>query len=319
MGPIRVSASRLKTLNHCTLEFYYQEILKLPSKVHNRTAQGSCIHSLFECLMSPRRRKTFIALMENQTSVRNIPSLPRFIRAYDRRHGIAPYEMSAMLDMLDVAFLGIRRHFVDASGKWSPPPAWFNEKRFQIKVGEAVISGFIDLLIVWPDRVLVIDLKSQKARFTKDELANNIQGILYQLATEHEYHLIPVVDFIMLRHPPTPKDLSRHIQRFEATSETHLAGLRSYIDHSYGVVNRFGMKEAMSAPTTDSGFCRYVCQYLKSFDYWSLSKKATPHLVLATFPLDKPPQVGQDEVLTKMHHAGCAAHRQSAITKRPLS
>lgn len=303
---IRVSSSRLKTLTHCSLEFYYQEILKLPQSIHPRTQQGSCIHAIFEHIMHPKRLKFFKALMEMQTSVHNIPSIARYIRFYGYKHFMDPYEMPVMLDMLNIAFEGIRRHFVDAEGKWSPPPKWYNEKRFQLQVGQATISGFIDLLLVWEDRAIVIDLKSQRERFTKAELPNNIQSIMYMLSSHQEYGMIPTVDFILLRHPPTNRQPSRHIQRVDPFTESHLTGLRAYICHMYPIVNNFGIKEAMINPSDDYGFCTRVCHFHKPFDYYALVKKTDPSVILSTFLVDKVPQTIQDdEMLVEKRHEGC--------------
>ena len=55
--PIRISASRVKTLWDCSLKFYYQEVLGLPDSTHWKTKVGSVTHLVFECMMRKTRAR----------------------------------------------------------------------------------------------------------------------------------------------------------------------------------------------------------------------------------------------------------------------
>lgn len=310
---IRVSASRLKTLWNCSVLFFYESILGLPSKTHHRTVQGLCIHSIFECLLAPKRVAAFRAILRDGFILAHHPSIERFIRAYDRHHGMSPYEMSDMSDMLRVAFLAIKPYFdpyFTALDAGEPAPfTYHTEKRFKMVVGKAVLSGVIDLLLVYPDKAVCLDLKSQREKFKKAELPHNVQAIVYQLAIYEEYKLLAPVEFILLRHPPSKRYPVMHIQRVEAPPQVALRGLRDYIEHSYGVVNSFGLEEAYSRPCTDKGFCERVCQFYKPFTYLALVKKGGENgdpiktYLPGTEPKGK--QLAADEVLVERRHEGC--------------
>lgn len=310
MGPvthIRISASRLKTLKDCSLLFWYTEIQRLPERTHHKTLQGSCIHSLFECLLNPKRVAVLRAILKDGFSLTAHPVVARFIRFYDAKHGIAPYEMEAMEGMLRVAFLTIKPHFdiyFAALDAGQPAPfRYYTEKRFQMQVGEATMSGFIDLLLVWPDRALVIDLKSQGKKWTVAEVPHNVQAILYQLACLREFGLIPAVDFVMVRHAPSKRYPRMHLQSVAAPSRAHLAGLETYIESMYGVVNQFGMEEALSHPHDSISFCEKVCQFREPFTYWARVKRDAPETVIKTYRA--PVEVEEDEELVERKHEGC--------------
>ncbi len=311
--PIRISASRLKTFKDCSLSFWYQEVKRLPQTTHHKTLQGSCIHSLFECLLVTKRAHILRAILRDGFTLAAHPVVERFIRFYDTRHGIAPYEMSAMEGMLQVACTTIKPHFdlyFAALDAGEPPPfTYHTEKRFQMQVGEATMSGFIDLLLVWADRALVMDLKTQREKFTRADVPNNIQAAIYQLACKREFGFVPAVEFIMLRHPPSKRYPVMHIQRVEAPSLAHLAGLEVYIEGMFGVVNALTEEQALSHPHDDEGFCKRVCQYHKPFTYWARVKCDDPKRIpIETYlPARKPETVAKDEKLILMQHAGCVA------------
>ncbi len=308
--PIRVSASRLKTFKECQLAFWYQDVERLPSKTHHKTLQGSCVHSLFECLLAPKRVLTLRAILRDGFTLAAHPVVERFIRLYDARHGIAPYEMSAMEEMLQVAFGTIKPHFdtlFAALDTGQPAPfTYTTEKRFQMQVGQATISGFIDLLLVWPDRALVIDLKTQARKWTVADVPNNVQAALYALATYRELGLLAATDFVMVRHAPSKRYPLMHLQSVAAPSKAHLAGLEAYVEAMYGVVNQLTLEQAAQHPHASFSFCEKVCGYHKPFDYWALVKRADPTVTIKTFMLDNAPkEVAADEELVKKHHAGC--------------
>lgn len=311
--PIRISASRLKTLKDCSMKFYYENIALLPSDSHHKTRQGSCLHRLFELIMVPKRATLFRALvMEPDTAA--IPEfIPRYILTYDRLHHIAPYEMSAMISMLRVAFAGIRPHFVNAAGEYSPPPQVYNEKRFRMELGSATISGVIDLLLVWPDRAVVLDIKTQKDKFVRKDLPDNIQACMYMLAVRAECGMTPNVDFILVRHPPTKRHPELHLQRTAALSTGALDGLAEYLKDMYGVINAFGIEDALLSPTSDVGFCERVCPFLRPYEYHAVVKRDAPNAVtpIKTYLLDKPLHdgytLGADEIMVRRRHGGCLA------------
>lgn len=323
MSEIRISASRLKTLSQCSLLFFYQEVLRIPSGSHYKTRIGSAAHTLFECIMHARRRKIFIEIiLAGKFNIYDYPAMVRYIKWVLVRDDISLSSVDEIGELLNVAFLGIRKHFLSLDGKsYSPPPYFENERRFKLYVGETVISGFIDLLILWgvtnrdtgqfkPDGGIVIDLKSQGQKFTKASLPSNVQAVCYQLACHKEFGVIPAVEFIMLRHAPTLRTPDKHIQRVEPPSLTTLRGFEDYISSIYQKVNKMGMNEALSSVCQDEGFCRNVCAYYKPSSYWivcSLSDANGDNPLSSHLSIDKAQKLCKDgEIILERKHEGCA-------------
>lgn len=318
MRTIRISASRLKLLTDCTVKFYYQEILRLPDGSHWKTRTGSVVHLLFECIMNQKRPKRVALFMQIMVTGRfnlsDHPELLRFIKWQLQREEIAdratPEDIN---ELINVAWLGIRPHFtsvVDGEIVYTPPPHFVNEQRFEITLSSgAVISGFIDLLLVWPDRAIVIDLKTQKDKFTRKELPNNIQAIMYQLVCHRQEGFMPAVEFIMLRHAPTKRTPNLHIQRVEAPPDVALEGLEYYVDQTYARVNTFGLEDALVSPCDNLGFCLNVCKHYAPHPYWIVSKADDPQGLTplsSHLELDKATKACKDgEITIERQHAGC--------------
>ncbi len=298
---IRVSASRLKTLKECSLKFYYENIVHLPDAGHHKARQGDCVHALFELFMAPKRRKILAAILQNGLNPADYPSIARYIRFYDRAHQIGPYEMEAMEGMMVVAFAGIRPYFINAAGEFAPPPECHSEYEFHLWLGEAEIKGYIDLLLVWPDRAVVMDLKSQKAKFTQADVPNNIQAAIYQLACYRKSGFIPAVEFVLLRHAPSKRYPKLHIQRVEAPSLPALLGLEMYLEHMYHGINQFTLEDACVHPHDSLTFCQKVCRFYAPFTYWAVLKDGE----LVTTHLNDQVTLQEGETLVRREHAGC--------------
>lgn len=320
--PIRISASRVKTLWDCSLKFYYQEVLGLPDSVHWKTKVGTVVHLVFECLMHrhrPRRAEAFRAIMVSGVfRVADYAPLVRFIQWQLRREEIADKVTVADIEqLLHVAFLGIRQYFIttaeDGTVTYTPPADYRNEQRFQITLPSgAVISGFIDLLLLWPDRAVCIDLKTQKEKFVRAELPSNIQAAIYELAVEWEHKVVPAVEFVLVRHAPSKRYPLMHIQRVEPLARVTLDGLVQYIDALYVDINRMTFDQALENPHEDSRFCEKVCTHYAPHPYWEVCLRDDPeglkplsrHLLL-----DKATQAAHDggHLIIERHHKGCSA------------
>ncbi len=303
--PIRVSASRVKTFKECQLKFYYEDVVQLPDAGHHKARQGDCMHKVAEHLMHPKRIERLKVILKDGFTLARYPQIERYIRLYDLKHQIGPYYMEDMEGMIQVAFEGIKPHLTNEKGELVLPDRLLREHRFKMKVGKATMSGFIDLLLIWPDRAVVLDHKSQKEKFTRAEVPNNIQAAIYQLACHRDFGFVPAVEFILLRHAPSKRYPKLHIQRVEPPSPAHLRGLEAYIEEMHGVVNRLTLEQAAQNPHRDEGFCLRVCQFLKPFTYWARLKDGE---IIDTYLDGKQPlAVEEGETLVQRRHLGCAA------------
>ncbi len=305
--PIRVSASRVKTFKDCQLKFYYEDVVGLPDSGHYKARQGDCMHKVAEHLMHPKRIDRLKTILREGFTFYRYPQIARYIRFYDKKYQIGPFDMMDMESMVQVWFEGVKPHLLNEKGEFTLPARVLREHRFKMQVGKATMSGFIDLLLLWPDRAICLDAKSQKDKFTRADVPNLIQSVIYQLACYREFNMIPAVEFILLRHPPSKRYPKMHIQRVEAPSVAHLAGLECYIQTMYGVVNGLTLEEAAKHPHESINFCEKVCRFRAPFNYWARVKKSDQTVVDTYLDGKQPVSVEEDEVLVEKRHLGCLA------------
>ncbi len=296
--PIKISASRVKTLCQCSHLFYLQEFQKLPQRRWAKTSIGSATHAILEFLLAPKRHKKLEQIILNGFNIDNYPNVTRYLRFYnENKESIEPYSAKEIGDLVNVGFLGIRKYFLDSKGQFKIPK-YYTEKRFQLTIGKLVISGFIDLLISLDDKTaVIIDFKSQGQKFKKADLPENIQALIYQMAVKEEMGLDSHTEFILLRHGPTKQTPDKHLQITPGASPPQLNGLKVYLSSLYEQVNGgFGLQESLVAPCKDWGFCKNVCTYFNEFQYQSVRKKLDNTLV-KNFMLDEKVKVCDDEFI----------------------
>ena len=305
----RVSASSIKALTSCSLAYYYSRVLRMPEKVWSRTVIGTMLHSLFDCLRNPRHRRHYDLITAPGISVeyKLSPVVARFMRKWQRLHNITDELMADVNGMLYVGLLLIDFHFTSADKSWPP------EHEFNLVLDDGThIRGFIDGLAEKDGIMIIRDFKSARNRFTAKEMNDSIQAYIYQLYCWKEFGKAARVEFVMLRHPPTKRTPTKHLQIVDPSSPAQLAGLERYIKDVSKTVNNFTLEEAYTSPCEDEGFCRHVCSYYAPFKYWAVAKKADPtQTPIHTFALDKPPLLIQnDEVLIPLEHQGCPIRYQ---------
>lgn len=301
----RLSASRLKSLHECTMKFYMNEMLMLPEKTWPRTICGSLSHAVLECLYRARHRHHLDVILAAQTIYAS-SAVARLVQRWQIKHAIAP---DLIADIDPMVMLAITKtNFLDVGATQTFEP----EHEFLLTLpGGGIIKGFIDKLAIFGDRAIITDFKSQRNRFTKDELINNVQASVYQLYAWKTFGIPAEVQFVMLRHPPTSRTPDKHIQTVPPMTPAQMVGFEYYLEHMYGVLKGFGVKDAYAHMHDDKGFCERVCSYRRPFSYWSITKlDGTPvrrvWIDPKTNDLDTRPEIGYDERVELLSNPGCA-------------
>ncbi len=308
---VRVSASSIKQLLTCSMSYYYARVLKLPEKVWPRTVMGSLCHSIFESLRRARHRHHYDTITAPGTSVDYAlsPAIARLVRMWIDKHNIAPELIADLNGMLYVGLLLVDFHWTGADkDEVGVPKTHGPEHEFTLTLPDGtVIKGFIDDMGEEGDIMVIRDFKSQRNRFTASELPHSIQAHIYQLYVWTRFNKLARVEFVLLRHPPTSRTKTKHLQIVPPASPAHLEGLVHYIQGVSAQVNQFGMEDAWSNVCTDQGWCRNVCSHYAPHDYWALVKRDDPEQVqIKAFMLDnEPKEIAADEILVKRHHSGC--------------
>ncbi len=297
---MNLSASKLRDFDTCSMLFWLKNIENLPERIHPKTKIGSLVHRLFELLMAKKRQKKMKLVFVHGFFLEDFPSIKRFIRFYCAKHGIdlaaIKSDIDEIGDMLAVAFLSISKYFLSPTFM-----DYFTEQRFEIdKDGKR--TGIIDLLIVYKDHLIVIDLKSQAQKFTKADLPNNVQAAIYQWYCWEHYKLPATVIFVLVRHAPTSRTPDKHLQIVEPKTELQLLGLDSLCELSYGWMNNFSYQDALTHLCHDDNFCEYKCGYKKPFDYQCVMKDGK---VVRNYLADAKVELKVGETIETKRHLGC--------------
>ena len=82
-----LSASRIKTLQTCSWQYYVNYILNLKDEGNPGSKMGSLIHVIYECLGNPRHKKAYDALLQGQTFDAYKP-VKRYLSRFLKKNGL---------------------------------------------------------------------------------------------------------------------------------------------------------------------------------------------------------------------------------------
>jgi len=277
------------------MAFYFKHVLMLPDKTHWKTLVGSNHHNVIEYMLKPKRRARLDAILEDGFSFAANPEIERYCLMWRDHYKLDLWDHQNVEDMLRLTFSTLKPFIKEGQFK--------SEQRFEIKLGEATGSGYIDILTLGDD-ARILDMKTKGKKFTQKELSENVQAMMYSWYYYETYGKLVPVHFILTRFPPTKKDPGRHIQTVMPPTEAQIDGFKEYVKHLYKVMNEFGLQDAYSNWHADEGFCLRVCQLRNSFEYISIKKKGTDKFV-GNYLMDQAPEPKDDEYAEKARHPGC--------------
>ena len=291
-----LSASSAKTLKQCSWIFKSQYVEKLPERVWAKTKIGTLTHSILECLQNPRHRKYFDRIMLTE-NIESVTPIARMRDAFYRKNPEVTEKIAADLDSL--VLTALKHDFFCAGATKVLPP----EFKFQLKFGDMTMKGFMDKVAFYDGYVKVTDYKTQGKRFTDEEMEDNIQAAMYQLAIWEIFKMPAEVEFLMLRFPPNKRDANRHVQTVKPYGEQKLKGLVEYLKFLDVQIKTFDDKAAKAnlLAFSDKGFCDFVCGFKTPFKYY-----ATVHSDGKWLKTKQPPTlVSEDAVVTEHQYNGC--------------
>ncbi len=183
-----LSASRIKTLQMCSWQYWCKYHLKLPDKSNEGSLRGTICHAVFENLGNPKHRKHYTRIVKTQNAYAS-PPVKRMIESYAKKHNIDDFENMDLINQMTVEGLNFD-FFGDKDGK---PSESISEKDFDISVSEGNknyrILGFIDKLFLFKRKkqAVIRDFKTSKQIFSGKDYTDNMQDLMYCLAVKHLY------------------------------------------------------------------------------------------------------------------------------------
>jgi len=274
---IKLSASRIKTLQSCSWMYYCNYNLKLPQKNNSGAMRGTVAHLIFEVLANPRHEHYVKKIVKSGTCLKQ-PAIFKLILKAAKREGLDLDEMVKPLKKSgqeitnlkcidEMILVGLKFDFI-GNGKLIG-----SEWEFDITSEEPKyrIGGFVDRIFKDKKQMIIRDFKSSKKAFKGEELASNLQGMMYSLAVRKKYQKQKdvLVKFLFLRYPEDPERECPHF------SEEVLSGFEHYLEYLNGYLKNFDEKKANSNFAAHEYSTKWMCQtksgwrcpYLDAIEY----------------------------------------------------
>lgn len=231
-----LSVSRLKLLEQCPAAYAFRYIHKVPQEGKAEAPEfGSLLHEVLEELFGAVVREEYSGAISEDALL----GIYRDLWKRYRLEGLDLYQQGT----------NILREFA----RRAPPVDHFSilavEQEFNIRIGEFLVNGFMDRVDKVDDETIrVIDYKSNRILFSREEVDTDLQMSIYGIAAREIWPWAKRVEFVfhMLRH-----------NTMIATSRTaeQLADCAAYV-----VALGRHSEEATEFPATLNGNCSY-CDY----------------------------------------------------------
>lgn len=264
---IKLSASKIKTLQSCSWLFWCSYFLNLPDGTNSGALRGKIIHDLFEILTKKKKLEFATKIIEQDNYYLNI--INRFIRIKAFIYDLDLFQVEKesnknnFILILEMINLGLSCDFLPKNNE----EIIDSEHAFDILDEELHyrIIGFIDKLLFNKDsgKLLIIDYKSSKRLFEGEDLHSNVQAMMYSLAAHilKEKGKLPnfkrvIVRFLFLRFVENPyQDLEYSMEQLE--------GFKHFLSYIQEALDNFTEENAKADFAADYDNRKWLCGYAK--------------------------------------------------------
>lgn len=342
----RLSASRIKTAKECSWKYWCKYKLKLPDASNDGASRGTICHLVLELLCIPKRKAYYDKIIQEE-DVFCVPSVSRLVNIWAHKLNVSDPDNIALIN--DMTVNGLKYdYFGQKLGKVSDA---YSEKSFDIVVNEDNkryhINGFIDKLFLYKEEgvALIRDFKTSKEVFKGEEIDNNLQDLIYSLATKT---LFPEYDqrqceFLFLKFSLEDDLLGESgegVLSMRPLSNAELEGFEYELTEWQNYLDNFDEDDAKENyaydrgfPPSGSGFCdrlqcgfstypgelkkdgsiKWHCPFKFSFEYWVIkdeegNPKASAYLEDKDSLLEK---MKDGYTIEKQKYNGCPRHHQN--------
>ena len=244
---IKLSASKIKTVEGCSWLYHSKYILKFPDISNSGASRGTICHLIFELLLTDRHKKYFEDLCSGKAGIIKNPAIHRLILKNAKKLKVDDEENLDLIYMMIQT--GLQSDFF-CNGSLLVEA----ESEFKLEEEDYIINGFIDKLAEFDDKKYKIyDYKSSKAKFSKEEIDFNLQNLMYSLAVFKTKGFIPDVSFIFLKFKKQP------IQEAPKPTEEQLEGFKAYLAYIAGYLSKFDEKNSVQNLAANSPKKKWMC------------------------------------------------------------
>lgn len=254
---IKLSPSKIKKWDQCSWLFSlaYGKDKTFPNPSGSGANKGSVTHYVLECLA--RKNKKNGKTSESREDYVNkivalddpfcIPSVQKLIKIHAKQ-----LEVDSEADLLDIKgfiLVALKNDFF-CEGSID----LILEDKFYYEGRNFVLNGILDKTALYKDKVVILDYKTNKTRFSKEEMAFNYQNLIYTFAIKKKYPDLPVsMVFQFLKFKKNPNVEAPFV------SDKELEGLESYLENIAEFLSDFDDAKAKSNFAKDNIKNRWLC------------------------------------------------------------
>ena len=309
---IRLSASKIKTLDTCSWLFFSKYHLKVPDTTNDGASRGTIVHLIFELMLKPRhKKKYFTKLKKSPTAILRCKPLSRLLTKHTKRLNVDDKDNLALI--YQMLYVGFNYNFYCKGSKDLK-----EEEHFEIEGENFVINGFIDKKAFYKNKIDIWDYKSSKAKFNKEDIESNYQALMYSLATLKKDGLIPEVKFLFLRFPDSPEQAAPKLTEEELEGFElfllELADLLADYDENKALENlaKNGTKYRWLCGSEKPG--KWICPVRRSFEFFSLIEKSSGRIIKSAHT-ENELEASAGQEIVKQDYEGCPAWNNSFQSK----
>jgi len=231
----RLSYTRLSLWEQCPLAYRFRYVDRLESESSDAAAFGKAIHAALEHLVREHVAE------ERQGALDTDRASEHWKRAFAEAALVGAGRFEEGLRLV--------RSFVAEQGPLSAQGVLAIEAPFELTIGEFTVIGFMDRVDrVGDEAIRILDYKSSRLLFAREELDSSLQASIYTLAAQRLWPWARRIEvgFWMLRHDLV-QQTERTVEQLEATRlyvETLGEAIRAATDYP-------------SRPNPNCAYCDY--------------------------------------------------------------
>jgi ATP-dependent helicase/DNAse subunit B len=259
-----LSASKIKTLDSCTWQYYCSYHLNIPQEKNNGAIRGTIVHNLFE-LISKEKHQHYIKKIHFAGCPSKVKEINKFLLNQFNKEGIqiggevkptkAKYgKKNNWETVCDMVMTAIKAEFI--SKDFSKIIGSEHEFNIINENPRYAVRGFIDRIEEENEQTLkILDYKSSAKKFTGEDEDSNVQAMIYSLVARKIWKNYKnyKASFFFMRFPDDP------YQNLEF-SKDELDGLEHYLEYVSGILENFDQKKATSSMAAYSKEKNWLCQ-----------------------------------------------------------
>jgi len=304
---IKLSASRIKTIESCSWLYYCKYVLKLPDISNDGAKRGSVTHLALETLLDKKEWKDEYDKIVESGDPFASSKIKELVMKEAKSLEVDDNENLSLIKKFIIA--GLSLDFYCDGGELQDPELKFDiinkEPRYRI-------LGFMDKVCIYQNKVRIIDYKTSKKKFSSKEMDNNMQGLMYQIAAKHLWpdKKDQEVEFQFLGFPKSPIQICNYGDAF-------LEGQEVYFAYLMELMEGFGIEGACASFAYDGGFdkkwmCgsvdpnKWQCPFKKGYYYYALQNENGEIIKTSRDKKELVPK--EKETVKKMIYRGCPRH-----------